>query len=69
QRPFRVVQDVMLDPSREAAATLKDLKTMTIAATLNYQACDDKLCFNPQSVPLSWTVNVRPLDVERVKRQ
>jgi hypothetical protein len=33
----------MLDPSREAAATLKDLKTMTIAATLNYQACDDKL--------------------------
>jgi hypothetical protein len=69
QRPFRVVQDVMLDPSREAAATLKDLKTMTIAATLNYQACDDKLCFNPQTVPLSWTVNVRPFDVERAKRQ
>jgi peroxiredoxin len=69
QRPFRVVQDVMLDPSREAAAALRDLTTMTIAATLNYQACDDKLCFSPQSVPLSWTVNVRPLDVERVKRQ
>lgn len=69
QRPFRVVQDVMLDPSRDAAATLKDLKTMTIAATLNYQACDDTLCFNPQSVPLSWTVSVRALDVERAKRQ
>lgn len=68
QRPFRVVQDVMLDPSREAAAALRDLTTMTIAATLHYQACDDKLCFSPQSVPLSWTVNVRPLDVERVKR-
>lgn len=69
QRPFRVVQDVMLDPSREAAASLRDLTTMTIAATLNYQACDDKLCFSPQSVPLFWTVNVRALDVERVKRQ
>jgi len=68
QRPFRVVQDVMLDPSREAAAALRDHKTMTIAATLNYQACDDKLCFNPQSVPLSWTVNVRSLNVERAKR-
>ena len=68
QRPFRVVQDVMLDPSCESAAALRDLTTMTIAATLNYQACDDKLCFSPQSVPLSWTVNVKPLDVERVKR-
>ncbi len=68
QRPFRIVQDVMLDPSRDAAAALKALTTMTIGATLNYQACDDKICFNPQSLPMSWTVNVRPLDVERVKR-
>lgn len=69
QGPFRIVQDVMLDPSREAAPVLRDLKTMTIAATLDYQACDDKLCFAPQSVPLSWTINVRSLDTERVKQQ
>ena len=68
QRPFRVTQDVMLDPAREASAALRDMKTMTIAATLTYQACDDKLCFVPQSVPLSWTINVRPLDVERPRR-
>ncbi len=68
QKPFRIIQDVEIDPSREAAATLKDLKTMMISGTLNYQACDDKLCFNPQSVPLSWTINLRPLDTERAKR-
>jgi hypothetical protein len=68
QKPFRIVQDVEIDPSREAAARLKDLKTMTISATVNYQACDDKVCFNPQSVPLSWTINLRPLDTERRKR-
>jgi hypothetical protein len=65
QKPFRLVQDLMVDPSRDAAALLKDLKTMTIAGTLNYQACDDKLCFNPQSVPLSWTIHLRALDTER----
>ena len=69
QQPFRVVQDVMLDPSREAAPALRDLKTMTITAILNYQACDEKVCFIPQSVPFSWTINIRPLDVERVKQQ
>lgn len=68
QQPFRIVQDVMIDPSREAAAVLKDLKTMTISGTLTYQACDDKVCFNPQSVPLSWTINLRSLDRERARR-
>ncbi len=69
QKPFRIVQGAEIDPSREAAATLKDLKTMTISGTLSYQACDDKLCFTPQSVPLSWTIGLRALDTERAKRR
>lgn len=32
-----------------------------------HQACDDKVCFSPQSVPLAWTLTVRPLDRERAK--
>jgi len=47
---------------------LKDLKTLTIGGTLEYQACDDKMCFNPQSVPLSWTIELRALDTERAKK-
>ena len=68
QKAFRVVQDVTIDPAREAASVLADVKVMTINATLSYQACDEKVCFTPQSVPLSWTINVRSLDTERVKR-
>jgi hypothetical protein len=40
---------------------------MTIAGTLQYQACDDKVCFTPQSVPLTWTLGLRALDRERAK--
>ncbi len=65
QRPFRIVQDVVIDASTQGQATLKDVKTLTIKGVLTYQACDDKLCFTPQSVPLSWTVALRPLDRER----
>jgi hypothetical protein len=68
-KPFRLVQDVVLDPSREAEAALKGVKTITINASLQYQACDDDVCFTPQTVPLSWTIAIRPLDRERVPKR
>jgi hypothetical protein len=68
QRPFRIVQDVMLDPSRAGRTALSGKTSLTIRATLNYQACDDRICYMPQSVPLTWTIAVKPLDRERVKR-
>jgi AhpC/TSA family/Disulphide bond corrector protein DsbC len=67
QRPFRIVQDVMLDPSRDGAAALKDVTALTMTGTFDYQACDDTVCFAPQSIPLSWTIGVKPLDRERAK--
>ena len=68
QKPFTLVQDVVLDgaPSSQAAYRGKD--SLTIAGTLEYQACDDKLCFNPATVPLSWTFVLKPLDTQRSAR-
>jgi len=68
QHPFRIVQDLEIDPSPEAAAALANRTGITITGTLTYQACDDKVCFTPQLVPLSWTMGLKPLDRERVKR-
>jgi peroxiredoxin len=67
QRPFRIVQDIVIDSSPSAEATLKSLTSLTIKGALNYQACDDKVCFTPEAVPLTWTVGLRPLDRERAK--
>ena len=53
EKPFRLTQDVTLDKN------LKPGATVTIAGTVNYQACDDKVCFPPESAPVSWTVMVR----------
>jgi DsbC/DsbD-like thiol-disulfide interchange protein len=30
--------------------------TKTLKGRLDYQACDDKICFPPVEVPLSWTI-------------
>ena len=66
-KPFRVVQDLMIDASREMEAALKNVSSLTIKGSLSYQACDDKICFNPQTTPLTWTVALKPLDRERPK--
>jgi hypothetical protein len=68
QHSFRIVQDVTLDPSTEGTTALKDVTSLTITGRFDYQACDDKVCFTPQSVPLSWTIGVKPLDRERPKQ-
>jgi len=60
---------VMLDPSRDGSAALTDVITLTITGTFEYHACDDNVCFAPQSIPLSWSIGVKPLDRERAKPQ
>jgi|CXWL01.1.fsa_nt_gi peroxiredoxin len=66
QKPFRIVQDVVVAATPAAAAALG--KQVTLTGTLRYQACDDKICFSPQAVPLTWTVSVGELDRERAAR-
>ena len=59
QRPFQLVQPVVLDGSPDGAARLRKTNRLIINGTLSYQACDDRLCFAPASVPVSWTFTVK----------
>ena len=65
QRPFRLVQSMAVSTSPDARAALKGLEAVTISGSLEYQACDDRLCFTPRSIPVSYTVRLRQLDTER----
>jgi hypothetical protein len=60
QRPFTLTQEIVLKDTPETLAALRDGKTPTVTGTLEYQACDDRLCFRPASVPLAWTITLRP---------
>jgi len=52
QKPFRLAVDVVVD----AGSVSQSPNRVTIAGQLDYQACDDKVCFAPLSVPLEWTI-------------
>jgi hypothetical protein len=68
RKPFTLRQEVVLENTRDAQAALRGKDSITLTGVLDYQACDDAVCFTPVSVPLSWTLAVRPLDFERSPR-
>jgi DsbC/DsbD-like thiol-disulfide interchange protein len=53
QKPFRLTQEITLDKSAKSGSNV------VLAGTVSYQACDDKVCFPPESAPVSWTVAVK----------
>jgi len=53
QKPFRLIQEVVL------ASTFKPNDVVALHGTVDYQACDNKVCFKPVSVPVSWTIDVK----------
>jgi hypothetical protein len=57
--PFRIAIDIALaSPASLRQAGIKPGATMKIEGTLRYQACDDEICYLPETVPVSWTVQV-----------
>ena len=48
-KPFRITQDITF------ASTLGS-GPLTITGSIRYQACNDKICFLPTTVPVTWTV-------------
>ena len=61
QRPFTLLQEVLPLSSREAQAAFREMDDLTFTGSLDYQACDDEVCYNPVTVPVSWTVAMRTL--------
>jgi AhpC/TSA family/Thiol:disulfide interchange protein DsbD, N-terminal len=56
---FRIAQDVKVTgpPTSE--------RSIEITGELSYQACDDKVCYPPSSVPVTWTLRILPIDLKR----
>ena len=50
--PFRLTQDVTVAPAAKPG-------TLIVTAVLKYQACDETICYNPMTEPVSWTVTVK----------
>jgi hypothetical protein len=52
QAPFRLTQDVTIDPAAKPG-------TFYVTGVLTYQACDDTICYKPVTEPVAWTLMVK----------
>jgi len=61
-QPFRIRQDVTLalTPSLRQRAIAKE--ALVVAGALEYQACDDKVCYRPETIPVQWTIALTPIE-------
>ena len=53
QAKFRLTQDIVVGTGVKAGQAL------TVTGVLKYQACDDTICYNPVTAPVSWTLTVK----------
>ena len=60
-KPFTLVQDLTILATPEAQKLLAGQKAVTVSGTLEYQACDDKICYAPAKVPLTFALELTPL--------
>lgn len=63
---FRIRQELKVNSMTAfSAAIAAEGKPVTITGKLEYQACDSKICFLPASVPVTWNLQIVPLDRQR----
>lgn len=62
RKPFRLTKDITIAATREAQQALRGLETLTVSGKLEYQACDDRVCFPPNAIPFTFVVKVKALE-------
>jgi Disulphide bond corrector protein DsbC len=54
QKPFVLKQAVAV-----GAAALKGRSALTLSGSVTYQACDDRVCFRPTSIPFAFELTIK----------
>jgi peroxiredoxin len=62
-----VTQDVTPVRSKASLAEFSAHPDLVIRGSLQFQACTSTVCFPPEEIPVSWTLNVRAADLDTIR--
>jgi hypothetical protein len=69
QGRFRVVRDILIGQPKEIQHLLNEKGELLVKGSFRYQACDDKICFLPKTIPLEWTFRFEEHDRTRAPEE
>jgi len=69
QGRFQMVRDVMVGQSKEIQHLLNAQGELVVKGSFRYQACDDKICYLPKTIPLEWTFRFEEHDRTRAPEE
>lgn len=52
---FRLVREITVSPGKSLKPITGASAHITVSGSLRYQACDDRVCYIPQTLKLQWT--------------
>lgn len=62
---IRITRDIVIGQENEITGIIGPDRVLTVEAAFKYQACDDRECYLPKTIPLKWTFPVAKLDTQR----
>ncbi len=69
QGSVRLITDIKIGQKKQLGHLMNELGELTVRGRLRYQACDDKICYLPQEIPLEWTFGLDDTDRTRVPEE
>jgi hypothetical protein len=63
---FQLTRDITIAQDAKLRPALDSTGKFTVEGTLRYQACDDRICYIPQELPVKWTFQYAEFDRVRV---
>jgi len=59
--PFTIAQDITIALTPDMRERAARGEVLTIAGEIEYQACDDTVCYRPETIPVEWKVTLSPI--------
>jgi hypothetical protein len=66
ENKFRLLREIRIGQLKQVQAVTQTTNgKLSLEGSFRYQACDDKVCYPPRTIPLRWDLKVLPYDRQR----
>ena len=62
---IRIVREITFAPEKDLKPLVSGTGDLLLKGSFRYQACDDRECYLPQTIPLEWRFRFEGLDLQR----